>query len=59
MVDEDFSSGQLGMIRAFADALRSGTPPAADGWLGLQVARVIYAAYVAAEEGRRVLLGAE
>ena len=36
MVDEDFSSGQLGMIRAFADALRSGTPPAADGWLGLQ-----------------------
>ncbi|MGI9590407.1 MAG: Gfo/Idh/MocA family protein, partial [Myxococcota bacterium] len=56
MVGEDWSSGQLAMCRAFAEAIQSGVAPAADGWLGLEVVRVLYAAYCAAAEGRRVPL---
>ncbi len=56
MVDEDWSSGQLGMCKAFAEALRTGVAPAADGWLGLEVVRVLYAAYRSAAEGRRISL---
>jgi predicted dehydrogenase len=54
--DEDWSSGQLAMCQAFADALRSDAPAEADGELGLDVTRVVYAAYLSAEEGRRVEL---
>ncbi|MCC6785116.1 MAG: Gfo/Idh/MocA family oxidoreductase [Planctomycetes bacterium] len=54
--DEDWSSGHLGMCADFVDCARSGRPPIASGELGLDVVRVVYAAYVAASEGRRVPL---
>ncbi|MFO1052693.1 MAG: Gfo/Idh/MocA family oxidoreductase [Planctomycetota bacterium] len=54
--DEDWSSGHLGMCADFVDAVREGRAPVAGGELGLDVVRVVYSAYVAATEGRRVLL---
>jgi predicted dehydrogenase len=54
--DEDWSSGQLAMCQAFADALQRGEPAEADGELGLDVIRVVYAAYASAAEGRRITL---
>ena len=54
MPDEDWTSGQFGMCKAFADALLAGEPAESDGALGLEVVRVLYAAYVSAAEGRRV-----
>jgi predicted dehydrogenase len=54
--DEDWSSGQQGMLQAVADTLASGAAPEADGALGLETVRVLYAAYESAAEGRRVLL---
>ncbi len=54
MPDEDWTSGQLGMCQAFARALLAGERLDVDGELGLEVVRVLYAAYVAAAEGRRV-----
>jgi predicted dehydrogenase len=56
MVDEDWTSGQQQLVQAVADALRTGAPFAADGQLGVEVVRVVYAAYVSAAEGRRVRL---
>ena len=54
MPDEDWTSGQLGMLHAFAANLRKGTAPASDGELGLDVVAVLYGAYRSAEEGRRI-----
>lgn len=54
MPNEDWTSGHLPMCQAFADAVRSGEETPADGRLGLETTRVVYAAYVAANEGRRV-----
>jgi predicted dehydrogenase len=54
MADEDWSSGQLGMCQAFADAIGRGEAPASDGSLGVEVTRLVYAAYASAREGRRV-----
>ena len=59
MIDEDWTSGQLGMCRAFADAIRAGESPRADGWLGREVVRVLYGAYRAAREGCRVSLAGD
>jgi predicted dehydrogenase len=56
MTDEDWSSGQLGMCQSFADAIRRGESPESDGQLGVDVGRVIYAAYASAREGRRVAI---
>lgn len=58
MPNEDWTSGHLAMCQAFADAVRTGDETPADGALGLDVTRVIYAAYVAAREGVRVSLEA-
>ncbi len=52
--DEDWSSGHLGMCRDFVSAVAEGRPAKAQGDLGLEVVRVVYAAYCAAAEGRRV-----
>jgi predicted dehydrogenase len=52
--DEDWAQGHRQMIQDFVSALAEGRAPLADGALGLDVIRVVYAAYVAAEEGRRV-----
>jgi len=56
MPDEDWTSGQQGLVQSVADSLAGGTAPACDGELGAEVARVIYAAYLSAAEGRRVTL---
>ncbi|RMH04197.1 MAG: gfo/Idh/MocA family oxidoreductase [Planctomycetota bacterium] len=56
MPDEDWTSGQLGMVEAFVRDVAEDRPPLADGGLGADVVEVIYAAYVAAVEGRRVRL---
>lgn len=52
--DEDWSSGQLGMCQEFATDLREGRAPQSDGWLGVEVMRVLSAAYRSARDGRRV-----
>ena len=56
MVDEDWSSGHLGMCQAIADTLAGDTPeaPPGDGALGALVTRLVYAGYCSAAEGRRV-----
>ncbi len=54
--DEDWSSGQSAMCQDFALALAQGRPALSSGELGAQVTRLIYAAYLAAEQGRRVQL---
>lgn len=56
MPNEDWTSGHLPMCQAFADAVRTGAETAADGWLGLETTRVVYAAYLAAKDGTRVAL---
>ena len=62
MPDEDFTSGQAGMIQAFAETVarevngECGEAIDADGELGRDVTRVIYSAYVSAAEGRRMEL---
>lgn len=54
--DEDALSGQQGMVQAVANALATGGGCDADGELGAEVVRVVYAAYVSAAEGRRVAI---
>ncbi len=56
MPNEDWTSGHLLMCQAFADAVRTASSTPADGQLGLEATRVVYAAYVAAKGGRRVSL---
>ena len=56
MPDEDWTSGQQGLVQSVAESLASGAAPTCDGALGAEVARVIYAAYLSAAEGRRVAL---
>ncbi len=57
--NEDWSSGHLAMCQDFVAAMAENRPTRADGRLGLEVVRVVYAAYVAAATGRRVALGVE
>lgn len=52
--NEDWSSGHLAMCQDFVEAVAQGRPALSDGRLGLEVTRVVYAAYLAAEEGQRV-----
>jgi predicted dehydrogenase len=54
--DEDWSSGHLAMCQDFITAVAENTPARADGRLGLEVIRVVYAAYHAAAAGCRVEL---
>ena len=56
MPDEDWTSGQQGLVQSVAESLASGAAPTCDGELGAEVARVIYSAYLSASEGRRVKL---
>ena len=56
MPDEDGTSGHLDMCRAFVDGLLEGRPTESDGRLGLEVTRVVYAAYLAATEETKVEL---
>lgn len=54
--DEDWAQGHRQMVADFVGCVAEGRAPLADGALGLDAIRVVYAAYVAAEEGRRVEL---
>ena len=56
MPDEDWTSGQQGLLQAVADDLAAGRAPESDGRLGLEVVRVVYAAYRSAAAGRRIEL---
>src|SRR5262249_32532941 len=48
--DEAWAHGHLQQIQDFVETVAHDRPPLADGRLGSAVVRVIYAAYVAAEE---------
>ncbi len=54
--DEDWSSGQQGLCQAVAEAVVEQRASEADGRLGLDVTRAVYAAYLSAAEGRRIEL---
>ncbi len=54
--DEDWSSGHVAMCHHFIDCAVNDKPTPCDGVLGLEVTRVIYAAYQSAREGRRISL---
>lgn len=54
---EDWSSGHLQMCQDFLEAAAEGRPARSDGALGLDVIKLIYAAYQSAREGRRVTMG--
>ncbi len=56
MPDEDWSSGHQWLVQSVADALSNDSATTCDGELGLDVVRVIYAAYQSAHEGRRIAL---
>jgi len=55
-VDEDWLLGYPQEIEDFVTTLAEDRPPLCSGRLGLEVVRVIYAAYQSAEEGKRVEL---
>ena len=52
--DEDWSSGHQAMCQEFVAAVAEDRPAAATGQLGVAVTKVIYAAYLAADRGRRI-----
>jgi predicted dehydrogenase len=54
--NEDWSSGHLAMCQDFVEAVAEKRPARSDGRLGLEVTKVVYAAYLSAEQGRRVAL---
>jgi predicted dehydrogenase len=56
--DEDWAQGHRHMLQDFVGCVAEGRPPLSDGALGLDAIRTVYAAYVAAQEGRRVELSA-
>jgi predicted dehydrogenase len=57
--DEDWAHGHRNMIQDFVSAVAEGRPPGADGTLGRDVIHVVYAAYLAAEQGRRIELAGD
>jgi predicted dehydrogenase len=52
--DEDWMQGYPGEMNDFADAITTGRAPRSDAQLGRDVLVVVYGAYVAAHDGRRV-----
>jgi predicted dehydrogenase len=54
--DEDWAQGHRQMMQDFVGCVADGRQPLSDGPLGLDAIRTVYAAYVAAQEGRRVEL---
>lgn len=52
--EEDWTSGHLAMCQDFLEAAAEGRPARSGGQLGADVIKVIYSAYIAANEGRRV-----
>jgi predicted dehydrogenase len=56
--DEDWVQGHRHMIQDFVSCVADGRQPQSNGELGRDVIQVVYSAYVAAEEGRRVFIDA-
>ena len=56
--DEDWAQGHRQMMQDFVASVADGKPPQSDGALGLDAIRVVYSAYLSAEQGRRVELSA-
>jgi len=54
--DEEWFTGYPQEIQDFVECVAFDRPPVSDGSLGEEVVRVLYAAYLAAERGERVLL---
>jgi predicted dehydrogenase len=54
--DEDWAQGHRHMLQDFVSCVADGHAPQSDGELGRDAIRVVYSAYVSAEEGRRVTL---
>ncbi len=54
--DEEWHSGQQGLVQSVAEDLATGRAPESDGTLGAEVVRIVYSAYLSAAEGRRVAL---
>jgi predicted dehydrogenase len=52
--DEDWSSGHQAMCQEFVEAVAEGRPAKVAGQLGVAVTKVVYAAYLAADRGRRI-----
>ena len=52
--DEDWAQGHRQMIQDFVESVAEQRAPRSDGELGRDVIRLVYAAYLAAAEGRRV-----
>lgn len=52
--DEDWMRGYPQEMQDFVEAVYYDRPPISDGELGRQVVQVIYAAYLSAEQGRRI-----
>jgi len=50
--DEDWMNGFCHELRDFCEAVRHDRAPLSDGWLGREVVRVGYSAYVAAQTGK-------
>lgn len=58
-IDEDWMLGYPQELRSFVEAALSGQPTLATPELAREVVRIMYSAYVSAEEGRRVTLARE
>ncbi len=56
---EDWALGYVAELADFVESARTGRAPLADGLLGREVLRVIYSAYLSAEQGRAVSLSRE
>jgi predicted dehydrogenase len=53
---EDWTSGHLAMCQDFIEAAAENRPARSEGQLGVDVIKVIYSAYIAASDGRRVTI---
>ncbi len=56
--DEDWAQGHRQMMQDFVASVAEGRAPQSDGALGLDAIRVVYSAYLSAEQGRRVEISA-
>lgn len=54
--DEEYLLGYPQELRGFVESIAFDREPRSTGRLGLEVVRVVYAAYQSAEEGRRIVL---
>lgn len=53
-IDEEYARGYVGELQNFVECIDTGAKPESDFALAYETARVVYAAYLSAEEGRRI-----